>query len=156
MFDEITEENIYHYFNNIFHEFEVLRKVIITEILNVVFHKKFIKFWIILFSQLFFILLDLFLYLLPHCVCGNIYIYIYFHTVCGNIYIYIYIYTLVEMFLNNSCPGHDTKMHPVVRLHFWRPEKCEVSLLLLLLPGPLGSGEVVTVRVSINDFNKYV
>ena len=69
--------NTNHYFNNSFHEFKVLKKIIRAETFNVSFHNKFIKFWIILFFLLFFILLDL---------ISLFYIYI---------YIYIYIYMCV-------------------------------------------------------------
>ena len=54
MFDFISS-NIHHYF----------LKVITTETFNIDFLNKFIKFWIILFFQLF-ILSDLFPYLLPY------------------------------------------------------------------------------------------
>ena len=60
----------------IFHEFNVLKKVIITETFNVDFRKKFIKFVIVF--QLFFILLDLFPYI-------HIYLYIYYKEIpCFN------------------------------------------------------------------------
>ena len=42
-----------------FHEFKVMKKVTSTKTFILNFHKKFIKFWIILFFQLFFIHLDL-------------------------------------------------------------------------------------------------
>ena len=45
---------IHRYFNDIFHELNILKKVITTETFNVNFHYKFIKFWIILFFQLWF------------------------------------------------------------------------------------------------------
>ena len=54
-FSPVISSNIYRYFNNIFHEFKVMKKVIITEMFNANFHNKFIKFWIILFIQLFLI-----------------------------------------------------------------------------------------------------
>ena len=44
-------------YNNIFHDFNDLEKVITTETLN-----KFIKFWIILFLQLFFIYIFIYIY----------------------------------------------------------------------------------------------
>ena len=68
------------YFNNVFHEFKVLKEVFTTKTFNVDFHDKFIKLWITLFFQLFLVYL-------------SIYIYIYTHT---NIYIYIYIYIYRE------------------------------------------------------------
>ena len=46
-FSPVILSNIHRYFNNIFHEFKVLEMVITTETLNVDFHNKFIKFWII-------------------------------------------------------------------------------------------------------------
>ena len=42
--------NIHCYFNNIFHEFKVLKKVI-TEMFNVNFHNKFLKFWVVSFFK---------------------------------------------------------------------------------------------------------
>ena len=48
-FASVISSNIHHYFNNIFHEFKVLQKVITTKMFNADFHNKFIKFWIILF-----------------------------------------------------------------------------------------------------------
>ena len=39
----------HRYFNNIFHEFNVLKKLIRTKMFNLDFHNNFIKFWIILF-----------------------------------------------------------------------------------------------------------
>ena len=61
----VISPNIHRYFNNIFHGFKVLKKVITAETLNINFYLKFIKFWIICFFQLFFILSDLFPHLLP-------------------------------------------------------------------------------------------
>ena len=63
-----TVKMMMHHFNNIFHEFKFLKKVITTKTFNVDFHNNFIKSWIILlllFST-FFILSDLFPYLLPY------------------------------------------------------------------------------------------
>ena len=51
----VISSNILHYFNNVFHEFQLLKKVITTETFNIDFHNKFIRFWIILLFQLFYI-----------------------------------------------------------------------------------------------------
>ena len=51
-FSPVTYSNIYRYFNNTFHEFKVLKLVIITETFNVDFHYKLIKFG--LFGFLYF------------------------------------------------------------------------------------------------------
>ena len=59
----IISSNIYRYFNNSFHEFKVLKKVIVTETFNVDFRNKFIKFWSILFFQLFFIYIYIYIYI---------------------------------------------------------------------------------------------
>ena len=57
LFSTVISSNIHCYFNNIFHEFKVLAKVITTGTFNVDSHDKFIKFWIILgFFKLFFII----------------------------------------------------------------------------------------------------
>ena len=52
-FSPVISSNIHRYFNKNFHEFQVLMKVITTETFNVDFHYKFLKFWIILFFQLY-------------------------------------------------------------------------------------------------------
>ena len=39
----LNSANIHRSFNNTFHEFKVLKEVIITETFNVDFHNKFIK-----------------------------------------------------------------------------------------------------------------
>ena len=72
MFDEIAGENIHRYFNNTFHEFKVLKKVIITETFNVNFHNKFIKFGLFCFFRFssYFIGFNFLVYF-------HIYIYIY-------------------------------------------------------------------------------
>ena len=54
-FFPVISSNIHCYFNNIFHAFKVLKKFITTEMFNINFYNKFIKFWIISFFQLFFI-----------------------------------------------------------------------------------------------------
>ena len=43
-FSPVTSLNIYFYFNKTFHEFKVLKKVIVTETFNVDFHNKFLNF----------------------------------------------------------------------------------------------------------------
>ena len=53
-------------FNNIFHDFKVLKKFIITKTFNVDFHNKFIKFWIILFFNFS-----------SYCRCYFLYIYLF-------------------------------------------------------------------------------
>ena len=63
------KRNIYRYFNNTFYKFKILKKIIITETVNVDFHNEFIKFG--LFVVFFFYFL---------------------HTVGFNFLIYIYIY----------------------------------------------------------------
>ena len=68
-FSPVISSNIHRYFNNILHEFKVLKKVIITEAFNVDFHNKFMKFGLFYFC-----------YFSSHT---HIYIYIY-------IYIYIW------------------------------------------------------------------
>ena len=45
-FSSVISSNIHHYFN-IFDEFKILKKIITTEIYNINFHNKFLKFWII-------------------------------------------------------------------------------------------------------------
>ena len=45
-FSPVISSNIHRYFDNISHEFKVLKKVFTTETLNVDFENKFIKFWI--------------------------------------------------------------------------------------------------------------
>ena len=48
-FSLAISSNNHCYFNNIFHEFKVLKKVIITKMFNVDFHNKFIKFGLFCF-----------------------------------------------------------------------------------------------------------
>ena len=55
LFSPVIFSNIYHYFKNIFHECKVLKKVITTEIFNIHFQNKFIKFGIICFFDFSFI-----------------------------------------------------------------------------------------------------
>ena len=54
--------NIHRYFNNTFHEFKHLKKVIITETFNVNFYNRFIKFCLFLFFLLFFIYIYIYIY----------------------------------------------------------------------------------------------
>ena len=91
-FYPVISPKIHHYFNDIFHEFKILKKVITTETFYVDFHYTFNKFWIILFFQLFFILSDLRSYLRPYIY---IYIYIYicmykFACVCVCVFYFMY------------------------------------------------------------------
>ena len=65
--------NINRYFNYTFHEFKVLKKVIITEAFNVDFHNKFIEFGLFRFFYFF------------HTIGFNFLIYFV-------IYIYIYVF----------------------------------------------------------------
>ena len=48
-FSAVILLNIHHYFNKIFHEFKVLKKVFTTKMFNVDFHNKFIKFGLFYF-----------------------------------------------------------------------------------------------------------
>ena len=50
-FSPVISSNIGRYFNNTFHEFKVLKKVIITETFNFNLDNKLIRFWIICFSN---------------------------------------------------------------------------------------------------------
>ena len=59
-FFPVISSNIHCYFYKIFHEFSVLKKLILTKTFNIDFHYKFIKFWIILFFQLFLIYICIF------------------------------------------------------------------------------------------------
>ena len=93
----VISSNIHRYFNIIFHEFKVQKKVITTEMFSIHFHNKFIKFWSILFFWIFFILSDLFPYLLPYlymllCMCVGVFVCVWIHTY---IYVYIYIYIYI-------------------------------------------------------------
>ena len=52
-FSPLILSNIHCYFNKIFNKFKVLKKVITTEMFNIDFHNKSIKFWIIIFFFFF-------------------------------------------------------------------------------------------------------
>ena len=49
-FYAVSLSNIHRYFNNNFHKFKVLKKIITTETFNVDSHNNFIKLWIIFFN----------------------------------------------------------------------------------------------------------
>ena len=51
-FSPVISSNIHRYFNNTFHEFKALNKVITTETFNVDFHCKFVKFGLFCFFYL--------------------------------------------------------------------------------------------------------
>ena len=55
-FSPTISSNIHRNFNNTFHEFKVLKKIVINETFNVDFHHKFIKIWIICFFFLLFLI----------------------------------------------------------------------------------------------------
>ena len=112
-----------------------------------------------------------------HYTTSTSYIYIYIYVcvcVCWYIYIYIYIYVFkkcdkwasialqqsiptVNRFVSwncrevrtplNECPGHDNKLHLMVRLQSWRFGGMWNTPSLPLLPGPIRSGVVAPVRV---------
>ena len=100
-FSSIISSNIYRYFNNIFHDFKVL-KVITNKMLNVDFHDKFIKFWSVFFFPLF---IYIYIYIYKY-----IYIYIYLY-----IYIYIYIY---KQWKKGNTPKFDEFIMKVYVEHF--------------------------------------
>ena len=72
-----TSSNIHHYFNNSFDEFKVLKKLIITEMFNINFHSKFIKFGLF---------------------CFFLHLFIYVRKTKHDIYLYLYIYTYHGLF----------------------------------------------------------
>ena len=55
---------------------------------------------------------------------------------------------------NKECSCYKTKLYLMVRVHFWRSEKCWVPLLLPLLPLPPWPRELLHVRIpSIGQLN---
>ena len=84
-------------FNNTFHEFQVLKKVIRTETSNVDSHNKFVKFWIILFFQLSFILSALIFLFTYLYIDQRIFLYIY--TLHLKLFGFEYSY-LIQVFIN--------------------------------------------------------
>ena len=82
LFSPIILSNIHCYFNNSFHEFKILKKIIITKMFNVDFHYKFIKFLIICF---FNFLSHIYVCIHTQQVCVFVY------TVCVCVYTHTYI-----------------------------------------------------------------
>ena len=52
---------------------------------------------------------------------------------------------------NHVCPGYDTKLYPALRLQFWNPRWCGITILLPLHSSPLWAGVIIHIRLPSTD-----
>ena len=66
----------------------------------------------------------------------------------GNGGVIVFEEKILEFYFHKEYTVYDTKLHPVVWLHFWNSKECRVTPLLSLFQGPLGLEVVMTVRIT--------